>query len=80
MTQTISNIKTGHNTERIFGPDLALHQARQTLREFIDLTGLYMFYTLRTLGFRRAVFRGDKNRTTTYFLTCLKSSNMLLLL
>jgi hypothetical protein len=33
MTQTMSNIKTGHiyGTERIFGPDLVLHQARQTL-------------------------------------------------
>jgi hypothetical protein len=28
-------------TERIFGPDLVLHQARQTLRELINLTGLY---------------------------------------
>jgi hypothetical protein len=28
-------------TEQIFGPDLVLHQARQTLREFINLTGLY---------------------------------------
>jgi hypothetical protein len=33
----ISNIKTGH----IYGPDLVLHQARQTLRELINLTGLY---------------------------------------
>jgi hypothetical protein len=42
MTQTISNMKTGHiYSERIFGPDLVLHQARQTLRELIKLTGLY---------------------------------------
>jgi hypothetical protein len=35
-------MNTGHiYTERIFGPDLFLHQARQTLREFINLTGLY---------------------------------------
>jgi hypothetical protein len=40
MTQTISNMKTDY-TERIFGPDLVLHQAWQTLREFINLTGLY---------------------------------------
>jgi hypothetical protein len=29
------------STERIFGPDLVLHQARQTLRELINLNGLY---------------------------------------
>jgi hypothetical protein len=29
MTTTIKNIKTGHYTERIFGPDLVLHQAQQ---------------------------------------------------
>jgi hypothetical protein len=40
MTQTIRNMKTGH-TERIFGPELVLHQAWQTQREFINLTGLY---------------------------------------
>jgi hypothetical protein len=36
------NIKTGDiYTERIFEPDLILHQARQTLREFINIS--YMF-------------------------------------
>jgi hypothetical protein len=47
MTQTISNMKTGRNTGRIFGPDLVLHQARQTLREFINLTGLYIYTKVR---------------------------------
>jgi hypothetical protein len=37
MTQTISNMKTGHYTERIFGPDLVLHQARQAPID-IDIT------------------------------------------
>jgi hypothetical protein len=35
------------NTERIFRPDLVLHQARQTLRELISLTGLYTRVALR---------------------------------
>jgi hypothetical protein len=40
------DLRGTERTERIFGPDLVLHQARQTLRELINLTGLYTKITL----------------------------------
>jgi hypothetical protein len=47
MTQTISNMKTGHlfiYWARIFGPDLVLHQARQTL--FLDVMSFNSVYPI----------------------------------
>jgi RNA:NAD 2'-phosphotransferase (TPT1/KptA family) len=41
MTQTIAILKRVIYTEQIFRPDFVLHQTRQTLRELINLSGLY---------------------------------------